>query len=131
MEKAQIAIEAVLVFALALTIIGVLYGFTFSNASDNIAISKTQAAVDTLGRNVDYIYSLNKGSSTSVEIDIPAGAVNYTLTSKTINYKVGISSGFTDVFYITKTNLTGRLPISEGKYIVYINNTGGDIGLAY
>lgn len=130
MKKAQIALEFLLIITIALAIIGPMYYFTFANSSDNIKISKAQSAIDTIGRNIDYVYSLNKGSVTAVDVVLPEGIVGYNVTNKTILYRIGISVGVTYTFYTTKANLNGTLPVSEGRHRIVLNNTGGGVSLA-
>jgi len=130
MKKAQLALEFLLVITIALVIIGPTYYFTFQNSSDNIKVSKAQNAVEIIGKGIDYVYSINKGSIISVNVDLPAGVSSYNITNKTIIYKVSLSSGTTSVFYTTKATLNGTLPISEGRKTIILNNTGGGVTIA-
>ena len=123
------ALELLLVFTIALAIIGPLYFFTFVQSTDNIRISKTQSAVDTLGRGVDYVYSLNKGTITTVTIELPDSIISYNLTSKTIINRVNTTVGTTSIFYTTRANVTGSLPTGEGRHVVTLNNTGIGVSL--
>jgi len=130
MEKAQLSLEFLFIILIGLVILGPIYVFTLSNSSDNIKVSKAQSAVDTMGRNIDYVYSLNKGSVITVDVDVPEGITGYNVTGKQIFYQVGTSVGTTDAFYVTKANLTGTLPTSQGRHTVFLNNTGGGVTIA-
>ena len=130
MKKAQAALEFLFVIIIAIVIIGPLYYFTLQNSSDNIKVSKAQTAIDTVGRGIDYVYSLNKGSVITVDVDLPQGIAGYNVTNKTILYKVNISAGTTYIFYTTKATLNGTLPTSEGRRRIYLNNTGGGVTIA-
>jgi uncharacterized protein (UPF0333 family) len=130
MKKAQLALEFLLIITIALVIIGPIYFFTFQTSSDDIKVSKAQTTVEIIGKGIDYVYSINKGSVITVSVDLPGGISSYNVTNKTIVYKVMLSSGNTSVFYTTRATLNGTLPVSEGRHTINLSNTGGGVTIA-
>lgn len=121
--KAQTAIEYFIIVSLALMIIipYIIYSNQMLiNYRDENNLALARAAVNKIGQSVDWVFSQGPPAKISTQIFIPDGIVSIQFLNKTINFKVKTSSGISDVFYITITNVTGYLPTVSGYYNVYI-----------
>lgn len=122
--KAQISLEYLLVVSIIIGAILPFFYYSLSFSSDTIKISQANAMVDTLVSTANYLYSLGPGAQACVSVYIPKEVVNISIENKTILVKVKLSNGLvSDVFLNSKANVSGSLPISEGRYDVFLRMT--------
>jgi uncharacterized protein (UPF0333 family) len=121
--KAQVSVELLLILVLFLGVITPLFYFTFSQSADEIKLSKAEHALDSIAKSADYVYSLDEGTKTQIEIELPDGILNSTISGKTIAYNIETRSGTTDVFSISISNLYGALPVKSSAHIVTLEHT--------
>jgi uncharacterized protein (UPF0333 family) len=121
-NKAQVGIEYAAVLVLFLFIlVPVLYiGITEIQISGQV--SQTKVAVDSIADSADRVYAQGPGATTTVEIYLPP-AVNYAkLTGQEVNINLFLpTGGTTDVYALSKGNLTGTVPTLPGRHVLVVS----------
>jgi Tfp pilus assembly protein PilE len=121
--KAQVAVEMLLVIAIFLGVITPIFYFSFTQSVDEIRTAKAKYALDEIAKAADYVYSLETGTTTQLQIELPDGIDEARIVGKTIVYKVSTTSGITDIFSVSKADLSGTLPIKSTKHILTLSHT--------
>lgn len=128
--KAQAALEYLIMVSLALMILlpYILYSSQLLleyQEENNLAMAKN--AVAKIGQTADWVFSQGEPAKMSVEIFIPDGITSIQLLNKTIVFKIKRTSGISDVFYVSATNITGYLPTTQGYYIVHLSAENNNV----
>ena len=121
-----------------LTIVGVglaiilpLFYFSLFYSSQATAQVLASDAVNSIAYSADYLYSLGNQSATTLRIRLPEGIANSAVGSKTILLKLNTTAGTTDVFAVTKANVTGSLPKKSGYYLIKLQNVNSAINISW
>ncbi|HLC39886.1 MAG TPA: hypothetical protein VJJ76_03320 [archaeon] len=123
-EKAQAALEYLMITSIALAVIIPVFYYSFFYSSGSVNYSQALDAVNAIGKGADYVYSLGVGSRTRILVSIPSNVINYTISTKAITYQIRSSSGATSsITAFTKANITGTLPTNPGNYYISLNMT--------
>ena len=117
--RGQSAVEyASILVLLLIALIPIVY-IGLSTIEDSYRISQASVAVVSMSDAADLVFAQGPGASTLVDVYIPR-AVNPAKTNvsgKEIRINVFLTSGAEhDFFAITRGNLTGSLPTSEGRH---------------
>ena len=127
--KAQISVEILLIIALFLGVITPVFYFSFTQTTDNMRLTKAKTALADITAAADYVYSLEVGSTTQLEVDVPDGIDSANIVNHTIIYRVSTSAGTSDVFSVSKANLYGTLPIKSANKVLTINHTENGVSI--
>jgi hypothetical protein len=139
-NRAQVSLEYMTMLGISLVIFaGVLYVATLL-----VSEQRTQIDVDTAYRAVrgikelsDFIYVHGDPSKTRSTIHIPGNVQNLSIRDHVVRLRLGVGSSFTDVYAVTKANMTGIQAenricpagiCGEGYYQMIfesVNETGG------
>jgi hypothetical protein len=125
--KAQVSVELLLVIVLFLGVITPLFYFSFSQSADEIKISRTTHALDKITKSTDYVYSLDKGTKTQIQVELPEGITESKIQGKTLVYTIETKSGTTDIFSVSKADLEGELPTRSSTHMITIENMGDGV----
>ncbi len=109
-----VAILAIMLIAL----IPIVY-IALSSVEDSYRNSQASVAVVTLADASDLVLAQGPGSSTAVDVYIPRSVNpdNTYLSGKEIRINVYMTNGAQhDFFALTKGNLTGTLPVTQGRH---------------
>jgi len=128
--KGQAATELLTLIGIGLLIIIPLFYFTLLHSSQSTSQLLATDAVNTIANNADYLYSLGNQSATTVNVRLPEGLVSASVKGKAIILKLSTSAGVTDVFAVTKANLTGSLPAASGNYLIKLQNINSIINIS-
>ena len=118
--RAQVAVEYMILigFVLMILIPFTLYSYDLSlRYSEEKAIRDARDSVEKLGQLSDWICSQGPPAKVVTQIYIPNRIETIEIHDRIINFKLRVSSGVSDVYYITTCNVSGTLPLTEG----YIN----------
>jgi hypothetical protein len=119
--KGQVAVEYLIIISVALMILTPLSLYVnqaLRGYTDNTRISKAWTAVNKLGESADWVYSQGPPAKLTFKIYIPDGIEEASLNDKTFLFKIKTSSGTSDIFYTTVSDLDGYLPKKSGYYYV-------------
>lgn len=120
LDKGQVSNEYLIISAFILIVIGFLFIFSYSNASETVAVSSTENAVNTLAKAANDVYALGPGNQRMVEINLPAGVVNQYVLNNQIGYVMQTKDINFDIYKNTEAEIGGELPITEGKHFVIV-----------
>jgi uncharacterized protein (UPF0333 family) len=116
--RGQAAFEYLLLFSL---ILGILSFLTFyaqqmtDRNREEIMISNAAIAVNKIVEASDIVYSQGKPSQITFSIYIPEKVNSIVFSNKMIIMKIGVSSGFSDIFATSKAPLQGHISINSGS----------------
>jgi len=121
--KAQVAVEYLIIVGMGLILIlftGSYLMKIFVEYSDQNRISLAKNAVNKIGEAVDMVYSQGPPSRLKIEITLPDGIEEVSLSNKTILLKIKTKVGLTDVYYNTIAEINGEIPSKKGNYYLSI-----------
>jgi uncharacterized protein (UPF0333 family) len=113
----QAAFEYLLLFSL---ILGILTFLTFyaqqmtDRNREEIMISNAAIAVNKIVEAADIVYSQGKPSQITLSIYISERVDSIVFSNKMIIMRIGISSGFSDIFATSKAPLQGSISTNSG-----------------
>ncbi|RLI90855.1 MAG: hypothetical protein DRO89_05075 [Candidatus Altiarchaeales archaeon] len=115
-NRAQVSLEYMTMLGLSLVIFaGVLYIATTLTST-----SRTQIDVDTAYRAVqgikelaDFIYVHGHPSKIQSTIHIPGNVEDLSIEERVVRIRLSIGESFTDVYAVTKANMTGSSAVNE------------------
>jgi uncharacterized protein (UPF0333 family) len=113
----QAAFEYLLLFSL---ILGILTFLTFyaqqmtDRNREEIMISNAAIAVNKIVEAADIVYSQGKPSQITLSIYISERVDSIVFSNKMIIMRIGISSGFSDIFATSKAPLQGYISTNSG-----------------
>ncbi len=119
--KGQVATEYLIIVSVAFAILIPLTFYVnelLMGYRDNSKVSRAWTAVKKLGESTDWVYSQGPPAKITLQVYIPDDVDEITLNDKTFIFKIKTSSGISDVFYTTVTDLDGYLPKKSGYYQV-------------
>ncbi|MEM5792970.1 MAG: hypothetical protein QXY45_01235 [Candidatus Aenigmatarchaeota archaeon] len=123
--KAQVAIEYLIIasIGLILVLIGGKYLLdVFLDYSDQNRISIAKNTVKKLGETADFVSSQGPPSKTKIRILIPDGVQKISFENKTIVLSLKTRSGINDIYYKTKTEIRGNLPLKSSEYYISLES---------
>lgn len=121
--KAQAAVEYLMIVVVVLVISITLFYYSTIYSSESIAISQTQESIKTIANTIDYVYALGPGAETTVEIELPKNVVDSYVIKNEIGFKIGVSGRIDEVYEVTKSSVSGSLPNTPGRHVIFINTT--------
>jgi len=132
LKKSQASLEYMVMLALSLGIfVAILYVATslISTASSHIGIDSAYRAVQEIREKADFIYIHGHPSKTQSNVYISPSVENVSINGKTVRIRVSVDHSYTDIYAITKGQLTGDLSSikREGYYVLNIESTPNDL----
>jgi len=121
--KGQVATEYLTIVGIGLFIVTIVFYYTITYSSESVSVNQAKEAADTIAKAADYVYSVGVGSQTTIVINLPNRIVESHIKNKEILFKLGLKSGITDVYSITKGEVSGALPIRHGRHYITLNMT--------
>src|SRR3989344_5131814 len=109
--KSQVAVEYMVIIAIALVIATPIVYYSLTEANTEVKLNEINSALNDLKNTAETIYTLGPGSKDYIPITLPAGIESFSISGKEILFKLRIFEGTSDVFIITKANVTGDIPI--------------------
>lgn len=108
-----------IVFLIPITNYIAIYQITYR---DTYKINAAKDVTETLSQAADNIFLQGYPAGITLNINMPAGIYDSSISERTIQLKVQISSGVTDVFSFSKEDVKGSLPKSQGLHKILIKN---------
>lgn len=128
--RGQAATEMLTVISIGLLIVIPLFYITLFNSSQSTSQIIASETVNKVASSADYVYALGNESSINLNVRIPPEIVSGLVGSKTILLKLRTNAGTTDIFALTKANVTGTLPTSSGNYLIKLKNINSTINIS-
>ena len=114
-SKAQAGLEYILIFAILLAALTPIFIYSLNTSSLSTRTTLSRTAVQKIATAADNLYKMGGGKIT-VGVNIPSGVLNATIGSNVIMMALRIGDSYGEAFAITKGNVTGEIPITEGTH---------------
>jgi len=138
-EKAQVSLEYMIMLGISLVVLVavlLVVNNMINTSTIQVSVSSASTAVEGIREAADFIYVTGHPSKIQKSIFIPNNVVKTTITGKTILFRLAIGStkgsSYTDIYAITKGNLTGSIcsdECHEGNYILVFESVDPRKGL--
>lgn len=125
--KGQVAMEYLLVIGTVFFAVIFFFYYAYSETNKSIQMNMANDVVSTLAKTADMVYSLGPGSQDYVQIEMPGSVKSIDISQKQISMKIKIFGDFSDVFAVTKYNVTGTISIKSGSHYVSIKALDNDV----
>ena len=127
--KGQTSLELLIVTAIGLAIVGIIFTFAITWASDSARVAQASDAVEKIARSADLVYVLGPGSRTSVDVLMPDGIRSTNVSGRRVLIQISTTTGNVDVFATPREDLSGSLTSRSGKQTVtlVVNSSGSVI----
>ncbi len=128
--KSQAAIEYLVMVGVGLLAVTVLFFYARTYSLDSLAINQARETVDAIAQAVDHVYSLGPGSTTRIQVKIPTNVINRSISNNEILFRVSTRSGVSDVWALTRANVTGTLPSGSGTFYITVTMGNQSVNLS-
>ncbi len=128
--KGQTATEYIIMASVVLGAAVMIFYYTMTFSSESISISQARESAENIAGAVDYVYALGPGTTTVVEVEVPANVLDSFVAPKEVGFKVGVAGSVTDVYAITHADATGSIPTSPGRHFILVNCTKTGVVIA-
>jgi len=138
-NKGQAAMEYMTMIGLSLLILMgllVVVHFMTTSASDQMNMNTAHDAVNKLKESADFVYIHGHPTTITVYASIPGNVAESNqstylgrpgnLPGRTINIGMLVGDEVNDIYSVTKGNVVGNLPKTQGYYVFVIESTGDD-----
>jgi len=137
-NRGQVSLEYMTMLGLSLIIFAaVLYVATFLMSTSNMQIDVDMAyrAAQGIRESADFIYVHGYPSKIQSGINIPSNVEEVSIGEKVVRLRLNVGSSFTDVYAVTKANMTSDVVssictvngCSEGYYILNFEALNPDL----
>lgn len=141
-SRGQVSLEYMTMLGLSLIIFAaVLYVATFliSTSGMQVDVDTAYRAVQGIRESADFIYVHGHPSKIPAEINIPPNVESISIEDKVVRIRLFVGGSFTDVYAVTKANMTGAYAASEicspvcgeGRYVLVFQSMDPDFSLGY
>lgn len=137
-NRAQIAMEYLILTAFILVAVAIIFSFSFVNYSESIRVAKTTESLSKLANAVDDVYTRGEGNTRFAKVSFPDGMKSISIVHKCIDgTQVTAASecgagGYDDVDFsaiaMEVQFLSGNATLLEGTRAKIFETLGGDMG---
>lgn len=119
-KRGQIATEYLILIGIALLAIIPIFYYSLSSSSQTVRLNEAEDFVNSIAKTADRVYALGPGSQDYIQVSVPGNIESITFDRNEVILKIYIHEKISDVFAISKTNLTGSVSTSSGSKHVYV-----------
>ena len=116
-KKGQASMEFMIIIGFMLTILiplSILYYQHVSNMNTDVKAEQLQKVANEIVDKAEEVYYLGSPSKITIKAYIPNDVKDIKIGSNEINFKLKTSSGISDIFAVSKVNITGSIENKEG-----------------
>lgn len=128
--KAQISIEYILLIGLILAAVLPIFYYSFTTINNHTKMNKASMVTIKVVETADMLYALGPGSQEAIVIEIPSGVENITIRNNEINLKLRIFTKVSDIFAVSKVNMTGTILVKPGLWHILMKNENNTIQIS-
>lgn len=117
--KAQAAFEYMLIVMIVMAFLVPLWTYTIvvnNEAADELALAYAKNAAESLTSAADLVYSQGPPAKVRINVFIPGGVNETSITNQTVILNMMHSGGITSIFSISRARLNGTIPSTKGMY---------------
>lgn len=122
MSRGQVAVEYVFMVSFLLLFVGAFSGYAVLVYSDSLKNSSLNNSVIALQDASKKVYSLGRGNTVIVEINLPDDVVSSGINGKDFYFARQVFGGLSYNYGTADSNLTGILPSSPGTYRIAVRS---------
>jgi hypothetical protein len=133
MRKAQVSFEYMMVFGLAIAFAIPVWLYVTSLQQDTgqeLSLSYAKNAVNQITSSADLVYGQGPPAKVRLNVYIPSGIEAMNISDRTVNLRMRVSAGFSDVFSSSVANLSGTVPTEEGMYWIKVESMGSYVNIS-
>lgn len=130
-RKGQVGIEYMAILVLFLIILIPVMYIGMMDIEVEGQTSQARVAVGSVVDTADRVYAQGPGTTTTVQIYLPAGIKYATFTNKEVDINLNLPTGSTtDVYGLAKGNLSGTMPTLPGSHVLVVSmNSSGTVNI--
>src|SRR5271157_706436 len=131
-RRGQVGIEYMAIIVLFLIILIPVMYIGMMDIQIEGQTSQARVAVDSVADTANRVYAQGPGTTTTVEVYLPAG-INYAkFTNQEVDINLNLPTGSTtDVYALSEGNITGIMPTLPGRHVLVVTmNQNGNVTVA-
>ncbi len=123
--KGQSSIEYIVLVGLILAALIPLIYYATSKSSNEIRLNQADQSVQTIAKAADNVYTAGPGNREYIQVTLPTGTVNFTVSGRDILMTLSIYGGNSNVHArsISSIKNTTPLPMGQGSYNLIVRMT--------
>ncbi|MFH1721308.1 MAG: hypothetical protein ABH950_01745 [Candidatus Altiarchaeota archaeon] len=132
-NSGQASLEYMIMLALSLAVFSaILYVSSglLNNSTTQIGVDAASRGVTQIKEAADFIYVHGHPSKTQVNVYVPPNIENVEIDNQTISFRVSVGMAYTDVYAITKGNITAEvcpndqscMKTNQGYYLLNVES---------
>ncbi len=131
-SSGQASLEYMIMLAMSLAIFSaILYVIStlISGSGAQVGINSAYLAVSRIKEAADMVYVHGHPSKVQINVYVPQNIEDVTVSGNLVNLRVAMGSAFTDVYSVTRGNITGNFTLlcqplcREGYYVLSVSST--------
>jgi len=131
--KAQVALEYLMLIGIVIGAITIISAYVWQQNEVSTRLQQAVIAVNSITTTANNVYAQGPGAKTTVNVFFPAGynpSLSYISANKTIVLKIYTPIGYNDIVGITKANVSGSLPKSDGLKVLTLETIQGYVNIS-
>ena len=120
MKRGQVATEYLLLVGIAFLAIIPIFYYSISSSAKTVRFNEAEDFVTTISKTADRVYALGPGSQDYIKVTIPGDTKEIIFDRNEVILKMSVNGKISDVFAISRTNLTGSVSTSSGSKHIYV-----------
>jgi len=131
--KAQVALEYLILVGTIIGFISIVSAYVWQQNEVSTRLQQATIAINSITTAANTVYAQGPGAKTTVSVMLPVGykpSLSYISENKTIVLKIYTPAGYSDIVGITKANVSGSLPTSEGLKILTFETIEGYVNIS-
>jgi len=130
--KAQVALEYFMLIGIVIGAISIISAYVWQQNEVSTRLQQATIAVNAISATADNLYAQGPGAKTTINVFFPVG---YTpslssISNRRIVLKIYTPIGYSDVLGITKANVSGSLPTTNGLKVLTLETIGGYVNIS-
>lgn len=114
--KAQASVEYLFIIAILMLFLVPAAHYSTDKAVTDFSLDEAQVSLNELARAADMVYAMGPGTKAYAWLTIPNSATSTNVSGKEIVVTTAFGGANSDLFAMTKANLTGSIPGTPGTY---------------
>lgn len=117
---------------MVITVPVVILFYTFTaDSRDQIVTSQINQISSEIVDAAESVYFLGKPSQTTIKVSIPGQIKAVGLDNKELVFNVSTRAGISEIVHASSVDLSGNLPIVQGKYSITVKARDNYVEISY
>ena len=130
--KGQSSIEYIILIGMLLAAVIPLLFYATTKSSNEIRLNQADQSVQTIAKAADNVYTAGPGNREYIQVTLPTGTKNFTVSGRDILITIGIYGGNSNVHAraIAPIVNTTPLPMDQGTYNLVVRMTEKELQIS-